>query len=82
MIGFAAETDKVVEHATAKLWRKGCDWILANDVSAEGGAMGGDDNTIHLVSAKGVEHWPKQSKESVARMLVARIADALNSKSR
>jgi phosphopantothenoylcysteine decarboxylase/phosphopantothenate--cysteine ligase len=82
VIGFAAETEKVVEHATAKLWRKGCDWILANDVSAEGGAMGGDDNTIHLVSAKGVEHWPKQSKESVARMLVARIADSFNSKSR
>jgi phosphopantothenoylcysteine decarboxylase/phosphopantothenate--cysteine ligase len=82
VIGFAAETEKVVEHATTKLWRKGCDWILANDVSAEGGAMGGDDNTIHLVSAKGVEHWPKQSKESVARMLVARIADSFNSKSR
>jgi len=82
VIGFAAETQKVVEHATAKLWRKGADWILANDVSAEGGAMGGDDNTIHLVTAKGVEHWPTQSKDAVAAMLIAHIADALNGKTR
>jgi len=81
VIGFAAETEKVVDHATAKLWRKGCDWILANDVSAEGGAMGGDDNAVHLVTAKGVEAWPKQSKDGVARQLVARIAAALNGKS-
>ncbi|MGB9370147.1 MAG: bifunctional phosphopantothenoylcysteine decarboxylase/phosphopantothenate--cysteine ligase CoaBC [Xanthobacteraceae bacterium] len=78
VIGFAAETEKVVEHATAKLWRKGCDWILANDVSTESGVMGGDRNTIHLVTAKGVEHWPTQSKDEVATMLIARIADAID----
>jgi phosphopantothenoylcysteine decarboxylase/phosphopantothenate--cysteine ligase len=82
VIGFAAETEKVVEHATAKLWRKGCDWILANDVSAESGVMGGDRNTIHLVTAKGVEHWPTQSKDEVAGMLVGRIADTLNGEAR
>jgi phosphopantothenoylcysteine decarboxylase / phosphopantothenate---cysteine ligase len=66
-----------VAHAKAKLTRKQCDWILANDVSAERGVMGGDRNTIHLVSAAGVEDWPTQSKDEVARMLVARIAAAL-----
>jgi phosphopantothenoylcysteine decarboxylase/phosphopantothenate--cysteine ligase len=80
VIGFAAETEKVVEHATSKLWRKGCDWILANDVSAETGVMGGDRNTVHLVSAKGVEHWPTQSKDEVAAMLIGRIAGALSGK--
>jgi phosphopantothenoylcysteine decarboxylase/phosphopantothenate--cysteine ligase len=80
VIGFAAETEKVIEHAKAKLSRKGSDWILANDVSAEGGAMGGDLNTIHLVTPKGVEHWPTQSKDDVATMLVARIANALANK--
>ena len=54
--------------------RKGCDWIVANDVSAEGGAMGGDDNAVHLITASGVESWPSQSKDGVARQLVARIA--------
>jgi phosphopantothenoylcysteine decarboxylase/phosphopantothenate--cysteine ligase len=82
VVGFAAETEKVVEHATAKLWRKGCDWILANDVSSASGVMGGDRNTIHLVTAKGVEHWPTQSKDDVAAMLVGRIADALNGTAR
>jgi phosphopantothenoylcysteine decarboxylase / phosphopantothenate---cysteine ligase len=77
VIGFAAETDHIIAHAKAKLARKGCDWILANDVSAEGGAMGGDRNTVHLVTAQGVESWPPQSKEEVARALVARIADTL-----
>src|SRR5439155_22076092 len=76
VVGFAAETEQVVEHAQAKLKRKGSDWILANDVSAETGVMGGDRNTIHLVSAKGVEHWPTQSKDEVATILIARIADA------
>jgi phosphopantothenoylcysteine decarboxylase/phosphopantothenate--cysteine ligase len=80
VIGFAAETEKVVEHATTKLWRKGCDWILANDVSTESGVMGGDRNAIHLVTAKGVEHWPTQSKDDVAAMLMARIADTLEGK--
>ena len=51
VVGFAAETEKVIEHAKAKLKRKGCDWIVANDVSAEGGAMGGDDNAVHIISA-------------------------------
>jgi phosphopantothenoylcysteine decarboxylase / phosphopantothenate---cysteine ligase len=77
VIGFAAETEHIIEHAKAKLARKGCDWILANDVSAEGGAMGGDRNTVHLVTAQGIESWPPQSKEEVARALVARIADTL-----
>ena len=82
VIGFAAETEKVIEHAKAKLKRKGCDWIVANDVSAEGGAMGGDDNAVHLITAAGVESWPTQSKDDVARTLVARIAAALNGKAR
>jgi len=79
VIGFAAETEKVVDHARAKLARKRCDWILANDVSAASGVMGGDNNTIHLVTAKGVEAWPTQTKEEVARMLIARIAATLGS---
>ena len=82
VIGFAAETEKVIEHATAKLWRKGCDWIVANDVSAEGGAMGGDTNAVHLISATRVESWPSQSKDDVAKTLVARIAAALNGKAK
>ena len=78
VIGFAAETEKVIEHAKAKLKRKGSDWIVANDVSAAGGAMGGDDNAVHVISTRGVESWPSQSKDGVARALVARIAAALN----
>ena len=77
VIGFAAETEQIIEHAKAKLARKGCDWIVANDVSATSGVMGGDRNTIHLVTAQGVESWPPQSKEQVAHALVARIADVL-----
>jgi phosphopantothenoylcysteine decarboxylase/phosphopantothenate--cysteine ligase len=80
VIGFAAETETVVEHARAKLKRKGSDWIVANDVSAEGGAMGGDDNAVHLITPSGVESWPSQSKDGVAKQLVARIAAALNGK--
>jgi phosphopantothenoylcysteine decarboxylase/phosphopantothenate--cysteine ligase len=80
VIGFAAETEKVIEHAKAKLKRKGCDWIVANDVSAEGGAMGGDDNAVHLITASGVDSWPTQSKDDVAKTLVARIAPALRDK--
>src|ERR1700689_3114527 len=75
--GFAAETDDVVANAKAKLKRKGCDWILANDVSPATGIMGGDANTIHMVTADGVESWPPQSKDGVARALVERIAAAL-----
>jgi phosphopantothenoylcysteine decarboxylase/phosphopantothenate--cysteine ligase len=78
VIGFAAETEKLVEHAKAKLARKGCDWILANDVSQESGVMGGDRNTVHLVTASGVESWPPQSKDKVAAELIKRVAAALN----
>jgi len=77
VIGFAAETANIIEHAKVKLARKGCDWILANDVSPQTGIMGGDSNTIHLVTADGVEHWPPQSKAEVAAMLIERIAAAL-----
>ncbi len=77
VIGFAAETDRVVANAKAKLAKKGCDWILANDVSPGTGIMGGDANTVHLVTASGVESWPPQSKDDVARALVERIAAAL-----
>jgi phosphopantothenoylcysteine decarboxylase/phosphopantothenate--cysteine ligase len=82
VIGFAAETEKVIEHAKAKLKRKGCDWIVANDVSAEGGAMGGDDNAVHLITASGVESWPAQSKDAVAKNLIDRVASALGEESR
>jgi phosphopantothenoylcysteine decarboxylase/phosphopantothenate--cysteine ligase len=82
VVGFAAETEKVIDHAKAKLKRKGCDWIVANDVSAAGGAMGGDDNAVHLITASGVESWPAQSKDAVAKHLVARIATALGEESK
>lgn len=75
LIGFAAETETVVEHAKAKLARKGCDWIVANDVS--GDVMGGARNRIHIVSAAGVEDWPDMEKDAVARRLAQRIADEL-----
>ena len=77
VIGFAAETEKVIDHAKAKLKNKGCDWIVANDVSPPTGVMGGDRNTVHLVTASGVESWPSQSKDDVARALIAHIAAAL-----
>jgi len=77
VIGFAAETEKVIAHAQSKLARKGCDWIVANDVSHEGGVMGGDMNTVHLVTKDGVEDWPKMGKDAVAEKLVARIAATL-----
>src|SRR6516165_5806664 len=76
VVGFAAETDDVIANAKTKLARKGSDWIVANDVSPASGVMGGDSNTVHLVTARGVESWPPQSKEDVARALVARIADS------
>jgi phosphopantothenoylcysteine decarboxylase/phosphopantothenate--cysteine ligase len=77
VVGFAAETQDVIANAKSKLARKGCDWIVANDVSPQTGIMGGDRNTVALVSATGVEKWPSQTKEDVARMLVARIAEEL-----
>lgn len=77
VIGFAAETENVVGNAKEKLAKKGCDWILANDVSPQTGIMGGDRNTIQLVTATGIESWPPQSKDDVAAMLIARITDAI-----
>ncbi|MEX1036032.1 MAG: bifunctional phosphopantothenoylcysteine decarboxylase/phosphopantothenate--cysteine ligase CoaBC [Sneathiella sp.] len=73
IIGFAAETEKVVENGQAKLARKGCDWIVANDVGTGTGTFGGDENRVFLLTKDCVEDWPKQSKELVARTLVARI---------
>jgi phosphopantothenoylcysteine decarboxylase / phosphopantothenate---cysteine ligase len=67
----------VIPNAKAKLARKGSDWIVANDVSPETGIMGGEMNSVHLVTADGVESWPPQSKDEVARALVSRIATAL-----
>ena len=78
VIGFAAETDDIVVNARAKLAKKGCDWIVANDVSPGSGVMGGDTNTVHLVTASGVESWPPQAKDDVARRLIERIAAALD----
>ncbi len=74
VIGFAAETENVVEHAKKKRRSKGCDWIVANDVSPHTGIMGGDRNTVHLVSAEGVESWPEMDKDAVARTLLQRAA--------
>jgi phosphopantothenoylcysteine decarboxylase/phosphopantothenate--cysteine ligase len=73
VVGFAAETTDIVRHAREKLARKGCDWILANDVSPSSGTFGGDSNTIHLVDAAGVEDWPALSKRDVAERLAQRI---------
>ncbi len=75
VIGFAAETDKVEENARAKRERKGCDWIVANDVS--GDVMGGADNEVALVTAEGIERWPRMDKRAVARRLADRVAEAL-----
>ena len=77
VIGFAAETDHVLDHAKAKLARKRCDWIVANDVS--GDVMGGADNTVSIVTSSGVEAWPRLSKAEVAKRLAQRIAEALTS---
>lgn len=76
VVGFAAETEAVLDHARAKIARKGCDLIVANDVSAEGAVMGGAENTVHLIGRDGaVESWPRAAKEEVARRLVARFAE-------
>lgn len=77
VVGFAAETERLVEHGDAKLRRKGCDWMIANDVSAGSGTFGGDANTVHLIAAGGVEDWPPASKQQVAERLARRIAQAL-----
>lgn len=75
VVGFAAETEDLIANAVAKRARKGCDWIVANNVSEEG-VMGGSENTVHLVTEAGVEDWPKLSKTEVARRLADRIAEA------
>jgi phosphopantothenoylcysteine decarboxylase/phosphopantothenate--cysteine ligase len=77
VVGFAAETDDLLANAQAKRLRKGCDWIVANDVSPATGIMGGAENAVHLVTADGVEDWPRLAKDEVARRLAARIAAAL-----
>ena len=77
VVGFAAETEHVVDHATAKRVRKGCDWIVANDVSPETGIMGGVENAVVLITDQGAESWPRLPKAEVARRLALRIADAL-----
>ncbi len=77
VVGFAAETDDVVANATAKRTRKGCDWIVANDVSPETGIMGGAENRIVLISQDGAEEWPRLGKDEVARRLASRIGEAL-----
>ncbi|MCH8950836.1 MAG: bifunctional phosphopantothenoylcysteine decarboxylase/phosphopantothenate--cysteine ligase CoaBC [Proteobacteria bacterium] len=78
VVGFAAETDDLVANATAKRAAKGCDWIMANDVSPETGIMGGPENAVTLITADGAEEWPRASKVEVARRLAARIADVLD----
>jgi phosphopantothenoylcysteine decarboxylase/phosphopantothenate--cysteine ligase len=85
VIGFAAETENLIDNAKTKLARKGCDWIVANDVSAASGVMGGDRNTVHLLARDGaetdaeikIESWPVMTKEQVATALVARIVKIL-----
>ncbi|MDP2079571.1 MAG: bifunctional phosphopantothenoylcysteine decarboxylase/phosphopantothenate--cysteine ligase CoaBC [Pseudotabrizicola sp.] len=77
VVGFAAETERVVEHATAKRLRKGCDWIVANDVSPGTGIMGGAENAVTLITDAGAEVWPRMAKEAVARQLAQRIAEVL-----
>jgi phosphopantothenoylcysteine decarboxylase/phosphopantothenate--cysteine ligase len=77
VVGFAAETDEVIANARAKRARKGCDWIVANDVSPATGIMGGTENAVTIVTAGGAESWPRLHKDEVARRLAARIAGAL-----
>ncbi len=77
VVGFAAETENLVAHGKAKLKNKGCDWIVANDVSAAKGTFGGSHNQVHLIRAGGVENWPDLPKEDVAKKLARMIADEL-----
>lgn len=78
VVGFAAETEKVIENAIAKRARKGCDWIIANDVSPQTGTFGGDSNLVHLIDENGADTWPRMSKAEVAEQLALRIADAFS----
>ncbi|MBV9510892.1 MAG: hypothetical protein JO303_11480, partial [Caulobacteraceae bacterium] len=77
VVGFAAETDNLEANARAKLARKGCDWIVANDV-ADAWVMGGDDNTVAIVEPKRIERWERAPKTEIARRIAQRISDALN----
>lgn len=77
VVGFAAETDDVLAHATAKRARKGCDWIVANDVSPATGIMGGSENAVTVITAAGAESWPRMGKDQVAARLAAKIAEVL-----
>ena len=77
VVGFAAETENLIEHAADKRTRKGCDWIVANDVSEGSGTFGGDDNRVHVIDAAGIEDWPTMSKDAVAARLAERIAAEL-----
>jgi phosphopantothenoylcysteine decarboxylase/phosphopantothenate--cysteine ligase len=85
VIGFAAETEHLIDNAKAKLTRKGCDWIVANDVSPATGVMGGNRNTVHLLTRRGteinVDSWPVMTKEQVAAELIAQIAKEYSPKS-
>jgi phosphopantothenoylcysteine decarboxylase/phosphopantothenate--cysteine ligase len=74
VVGFAAETENLIANAIEKRGRKGCDWIVANDVSPATGTFGGDRNTVHLISAEGVQHWPTLGKDRVAMQLAGAIA--------
>ena len=77
VVGFAAETDDILAHATAKRLRKGCDWIVANDVSEGTGIMGGPENAVTVITPDGAEEWPRMAKDAVARRLAQKIAEAL-----
>ena len=79
VVGFAAETENVTEHATEKRQRKGCDWIVANDVGAESDIMGGDENQVHVITKDGSESWPRADKNAVAVKLANKIAEELGS---
>jgi phosphopantothenoylcysteine decarboxylase/phosphopantothenate--cysteine ligase len=79
LIGFAAETNDVIAHAEAKLAKKGCDWIVANDVAAD--PMGGESNRVHIVSKNGIDSWDRLPKAAVARKLMEKIADELDARS-
>jgi phosphopantothenoylcysteine decarboxylase/phosphopantothenate--cysteine ligase len=82
IIGFAAETENVLEHALAKRARKQCDWLIANDVSESSEVMGGDFNTVHLITADGHENWARMSKADVAAELTYRVCQTLGAKGR
>ena len=78
VVGFAAETEDVIAYATKKRMTKGCDWIVANDISTKTNTFGGENNTVNLITSDGVENWPKMTKTQVAEKLALRIADALD----